>query len=63
MWWGKSKDPKPEEKSEVVKSEVAQIKDTVAEKLPTKERISHGIQDAVNQTGKNGNVFDDITEG
>jgi len=58
MWWGKSKDPKPEEKSEV-----AQIKDTVAEKLPTKEQLNHGIQDAVNQTGKNGNVFDDITEG
>ncbi|CAG7564051.1 unnamed protein product [Fusarium equiseti] len=58
MWWGKSKDPKPEEKSEI-----AQIKNTVAEKLPTKEQLNHGIQDAVNQTGKNGNVFDDITEG
>ena len=64
MWWGKSKDPKPEEKSEV-----AQLKDKVVEKLPTKdqlptkEQLNHGIQDAVNQTGKNGNVFDDITEG
>lgn len=57
MWWGKSKDPAEE------KSEVAQIKDKVVEKLPTKEQLNHGIQDAVNQTGKNGNVFDDITEG
>lgn len=57
MWWGKSKGPAEE------KSEVAQIKDKVAEKLPTKEQLNHGIQDAVNQTGKNGNVFDDITEG
>lgn len=58
MWWGKSKDPKPEEKSEV-----AQIKDNVVEKLPTKEQLSNKVQDTVNQTGKNGNVFDDITEG
>jgi fission process protein 1 len=58
MWWGKSKDPKPEEKSEA-----AQIKDTIVEKLPTKEQISNRVHDSVNQTGKNGNVFDDITEG
>jgi fission process protein 1 len=58
MWWGKSKDPKPEEKSEV-----AQIKDAVAEKLPSKEQISNKVQDSVNQTGKNGNVLNDIAEG
>ncbi|EKJ72588.1 hypothetical protein NXS19_008876 [Fusarium pseudograminearum] len=58
MWWGKSKDPKPEEKSEV-----AQIKDTVVEKLPSKEQISNKVQDSVNQTGKNGNVMNDIAEG
>lgn len=58
MWWGKSKDPKPEEKSEV-----AQIKDTVVEKLPSKEQISNKVQDSVNQSGKNGNVLNDIAEG
>ncbi|GKU03997.1 mitochondrial fission process protein 1 [Fusarium langsethiae] len=58
MWWGKSKDPKPEEKSEV-----AQIKDAVTEKLPSKEQISNKVQDSVNQTSKNGNVLNDIAEG
>ncbi|CEI68917.1 hypothetical protein FVEN_g11949 [Fusarium venenatum] len=58
MWWGKSKDPKPEDKSEA-----AQIKDAVAEKLPSKEQISNKVQESVNQTGKNGNVLNDMAEG
>jgi fission process protein 1 len=58
MWWGKSKDPKSEEKSNG-----AQIKDAVAEKLPSKEQISNKVQDSVNQTGKNGNVLNDMAEG
>ncbi|KAM0503194.1 hypothetical protein ACHAP8_003236 [Fusarium lateritium] len=58
MWWGKSKDSKPEDKSEV-----AQIKDAVAEKLPSKEQISNRVQDSVNQTSKDGNVLNDMAEG
>ncbi|KIL92693.1 hypothetical protein FAVG1_03873 [Fusarium avenaceum] len=57
-WWGKSKDPKPEEK----KNEATQIKDAIVEKLPSKEELREKSQQVV-QTGKNGNVFDDIAEG
>ncbi|KAG5658361.1 hypothetical protein KAF25_010542 [Fusarium avenaceum] len=57
-WWGKSKDPKPEEK----KNEATQIKDAIVEKLPSKEELREKSQQIV-QTGKNGNVFDDIAEG
>ncbi|CAJ0549463.1 Ff.00g030760.m01.CDS01 [Fusarium sp. VM40] len=56
-WWGKSKDPKPEEK----KNEATQIKDAIVEKLPSKEELREKSQQTV-QTGKNGNVFDDIAE-
>ncbi|KAJ4139229.1 hypothetical protein NW765_003128 [Fusarium oxysporum] len=58
-WWGKSKDPKPEEK----KTEAAQIKDTIVEKLPSKDQLPESVQEAVNKTGRDGNVFDDITDG
>lgn len=58
-WWGKSKDPKPEEK----KNEATQIKDTIVEKLPSKDQLPESIQKAVNKTGRDGNVFDDITNG
>ncbi|KAH6958411.1 hypothetical protein HG530_010009 [Fusarium avenaceum] len=57
-WWGKSKDPKSEEK----KNEATQIKDAIVEKLPSKEELREKSQQVV-QTGKNGNVFDDIAEG
>jgi fission process protein 1 len=57
-WWGKSKDPKPEEK----KNEATQIKDAIVEKLPSKEEL-HEKSQHINQTGKNENVFDDIAEG
>ncbi|SPJ71561.1 uncharacterized protein FTOL_01289 [Fusarium torulosum] len=57
-WWGKSKDPKPEEK----KIEATQIKDAIVEKLPSKEELREKSQH-INQNGKNGNVFDDIAEG
>jgi fission process protein 1 len=57
-WWGKSKDPKPEEK----KNETTQIKDAIVEKLPSKEELREKSQH-INQTSKNGNVFDDIAEG
>lgn len=57
-WWGKSKDPKAEEK----KNEATQIKDAIVEKLPSKEELREKSQ-YNNQTGKNGNVFDDIAEG
>ncbi|KAM0202781.1 hypothetical protein ACHAPI_000949 [Fusarium lateritium] len=57
-WWGKSKDPKPEEK----KAEATQIKDAIVEKLPSKEELREKSQQ-ITQTGKNGNVFDDIAEG
>ncbi|KAF5634473.1 uncharacterized protein FTJAE_6680 [Fusarium tjaetaba] len=58
-WWGKSKDPKPEEK----KNEATQIKDTIVEKLPSKEQLPESVQKAVNKTGRDGNVFVDITDG
>ncbi|KAF4496476.1 mitochondrial fission process 1 [Fusarium agapanthi] len=58
-WWDKSKDPKPEEK----KNEAAQIKDTIVEKLPSKDQLPESVQKAVNKTGRDGNVFDDITDG
>ncbi|KAF5976284.1 mitochondrial fission process protein 1 [Fusarium bulbicola] len=58
-WWGKSKDPKPEDK----KNEAAQIKDTIVEKLPSKGQLPESVQKAVNKTGRDGNVFDDITDG
>ncbi|PNP75530.1 hypothetical protein FNYG_10939 [Fusarium nygamai] len=58
-WWGKSKDLKPEEK----KNEATQIKDTVVEKLPSKDQLPESVQKAVNKTGRDGNVFDDITDG
>ncbi|KAF5240989.1 hypothetical protein FANTH_9315 [Fusarium anthophilum] len=58
-WWGKSKDPKPEDK----KNEAAQIKDTIVEKLPSKDQLPESVQKAVNKTGRDGNVFDDITDG
>ncbi|KAF5561330.1 mitochondrial fission process 1 [Fusarium napiforme] len=58
-WWGKSKDPKPEEK----KNEATQIKDTIVEKLPSKDKLPDSVQKAVNKTGRDGNVFDDITDG
>ncbi|CVK99749.1 uncharacterized protein FMAN_02515 [Fusarium mangiferae] len=58
-WWGKSKDPKPEEK----KSEATQVKDTIVEKLPSKDQLPESVQKAVNKTGRDGNVFDDITDG
>ncbi|KAF5713366.1 mitochondrial fission process 1 [Fusarium mundagurra] len=58
-WWGKSKDPKPEEK----KNEATQIKDTIVEKLPSKDQLPESVQNAVNKTGRDGNVFDDITDG
>ncbi|KAF5583702.1 mitochondrial fission process 1 [Fusarium pseudocircinatum] len=58
-WWGKSKDPKPEEK----KNEATQIKDTIVEKLPSKDQLPESVQKAVNKTGRDGNVFDDITDG
>lgn len=57
-WWGKPKDPKPEEK----KNEAAQVKDAIVEKLPSKEELREKSQQ-IKQTGKNGNVFDDIAEG
>ncbi|KAM0244762.1 hypothetical protein ACHAP5_005991 [Fusarium lateritium] len=57
-WWGKSKDPKPEEK----KTEATQIKDAIVEKLPSKEELREKSQQ-ITQTSKNGNVFDDIAEG
>lgn len=57
-WWGKSKDPKSGEK----KNEATQIKDAIVEKLPSKEELREKSQQVV-QTGKNGNVFDDIAEG
>jgi fission process protein 1 len=57
-WWGKPKDPKPEEK----KNEATQIKDAIVEKLPSKEELREKSQQ-INQTDKNGNVFDDIAEG
>ncbi|KAG7415235.1 mitochondrial 18 KDa protein-domain-containing protein [Fusarium sp. MPI-SDFR-AT-0072] len=57
-WWGKSKDPKPEEKNEAT-----QIKDTIVEKLPSKDQLPQSVQKAVNKTGRDGNVFDDITDG
>ncbi|KAF5681623.1 mitochondrial fission process 1 [Fusarium denticulatum] len=58
-WWGKSKDPKPEEE----KNEATQIKDTIVEKLPSKDQLPESVQKAVNKTGRDGNVFDDITDG
>ncbi|KAG5747336.1 hypothetical protein H9Q69_005278 [Fusarium xylarioides] len=58
-WWGKSKDPKPEEK----KNEATQIKDTIVEKLPSKDQLPESVQKAVNKTGRDGNVFDDIADG
>ncbi|KAF5647324.1 mitochondrial fission process 1 [Fusarium sp. NRRL 52700] len=58
-WWSKSKDPKPEEK----RSEAAQVKDTVVEKLPSKDQLPESVQRVVNKTGRDGNVFDDITDG
>lgn len=58
-WWGKPKDPKPEEK----KNEATQVKDTIVEKLPSKTRLPESVQKAVNKTGRDGNVFDDITDG
>ncbi|CCT63950.1 uncharacterized protein FFB20_07988 [Fusarium fujikuroi] len=58
-WWGKSKDPKPEEK----KNEATQVKDTIVEKLPSKDQLPESVQKAVNKTGRDGNVFDDITDG
>ncbi|KAF4335910.1 mitochondrial fission process 1 [Fusarium beomiforme] len=58
-WWGKPKDPKPEEK----KNQAAQIKDTVAEQLPSKDQLPESVQEALNKTGRVGNVFDDITDG
>ncbi|KAF5678805.1 mitochondrial fission process 1 [Fusarium heterosporum] len=57
-WWGKSKDPKPEEK----KDEATQIKDAIVKTLPSKEEL-HETKQHISQTVKNGNVFDDITEG
>ncbi|EWG45448.1 hypothetical protein FVEG_06237 [Fusarium verticillioides 7600] len=58
-WWGKSKDPKPEEK----KNEATQIKDNIVEKLPSKDQLPESVQKAVSKTGRDGNVFDDITDG
>ncbi|KAF4444696.1 mitochondrial fission process 1 [Fusarium acutatum] len=58
-WWGKPKDPKQEEK----KNEATQIKDTIVEKLPSKDQLPESVQKAVNKTGRDGNVFDDITDG
>ncbi|KAI1017411.1 hypothetical protein LB505_004913 [Fusarium chuoi] len=58
-WWGKSKDPKPEEK----KNEAAQVKDTIVGKLPSKDQLPESVQKAVNKTGRDGNVYDDITDG
>ncbi|KLO95865.1 uncharacterized protein LW93_10746 [Fusarium fujikuroi] len=58
-WWGKSKDPKPEEK----KNEATQVKDTIVEKLPSKDQLPESVQKAANKTGRDGNVFDDITDG
>ncbi|KAF5707474.1 mitochondrial fission process 1 [Fusarium globosum] len=58
-WWGKSKDPKPEEK----KNEATQVKDTIVEKLPSKDQLPESVQKAVNKTGRDGNVFNDITDG
>ncbi|KAF4967923.1 hypothetical protein FSARC_4616 [Fusarium sarcochroum] len=58
-WWGKSKDPKPEE----TKATTTQIKETIAEKLPATEQLPKSIQQVVNQTDKNGNVVNDIVEG
>ncbi|KAM0082867.1 hypothetical protein ACKRZS_004809 [Fusarium odoratissimum] len=52
-WWGKSKDPKPEEK----KTEAAQIKDTIVEKLPSKDQLPESVQKAVNKTGRDGNLI------
>ncbi|CVK89042.1 hypothetical protein FPRO06_03808 [Fusarium proliferatum] len=58
-WWGKSKDPKPEEK----KNEATQVKDTIVQKLPSKDQLPESVQKAVNKTGRDGNVFNDITDG
>ena len=63
-WWGKSKDPKASEPEASPPASVPDKKGAFdPEKLPDRHKLPAKLQKMLDDSDKDGNVFDDIVDG